>query len=507
MNKPEEKTNLADRLLSRLLYLLMFLLPFTLVSFQLDPDIWHILNNGRFVLEKGIPYTEPFTIHEGLSYVAQQWLADGLFWVVYKTLGKIGVMLVALIAGAVIYALMYRLCRLTTNGSGRWALYFTSFGLFFLFRMFLVTRPQVISFICWIAELLILELYARKGKKLPLLIIPLLAIVEVNCHAALWLMIPVLIVPYIADTLPVKFLCLQADRSYSWKWPAGTLVLTLLAGFCNPYGLRGMLLIFRSLSDDMSLYISELHPVAANDIFGIFIICLLFAAMFFMLADGRPLHLRSFLLLVGGIAAAMMAKRNICIFIIAATPFLAEKISGMQKKSKDLPTADAAEQPPKQNSPRPFIKTLTCIVYALVCIGCLVYPIYGLAGTRIDEKAELLEPVVDYLVEDSGEKKSDIRLFTDFNTGAYCEFRGLRCYIDARAEVFLKSNNGVKDYLSEYFDFISRGTKDYRELIEEYDFTHILVNKGWRIFNRMKDDPKLKVVYETDDYCLLKCEN
>ena len=167
---------------------------------------------------------------------------------------------------------------------------------------------------------------------------------EVNCHAALWLMIPVLIVPYIADTLPVKFLCLQADRSYSWKWPAGTLVLTLLAGFCNPYGLRGMLLIFRSLSDDMSLYISELHPVAANDIFGI-LLSVFFCGDVFMLADGRPLHLRSFLLLVGGIAAAMMAKRNICIFIIAATPFLAEKISGMQKKSKDLPTADAAEQP------------------------------------------------------------------------------------------------------------------------------------------------------------------
>ena len=213
MNKPEEKTNLVDRLLSRLLYLLMFLLPFTLVSFQLDPDIWHILNNGRFVLEKGIPYTEPFTIHEGLSYVAQQWLADGLFWVVYKTLGKIGDA-GRLNCRSCHICSMYRLCRLTTNGSGRWALYFTSFGLFFLFRMFLVTRPQVISFICWIAELLILS-FMQGRAKLPLLIIPLLAIVEVNCHAALWLMIPVLIVPYIADTLPVKFLCLQADRSYS----------------------------------------------------------------------------------------------------------------------------------------------------------------------------------------------------------------------------------------------------------------------------------------------------
>lgn len=497
----------ANRLLYKLWFCVLIIFPFTAVSFRLDPDIWHILNNGRYLLQKGIPYTDPFTLHEGLSYVAQQWLADGLFWVIYDAFGKLGLMLMLIAAGGIMYVLMYRLCRLTTNSSGRYALYFTAFSLFFLFFLFLKTRPQIISFICWITELLVLELYVRRGKKLPLLLIPLLAVVEINCHAALWLMIPALIVPYLADTLPVRFLCLQADRSYSWKWPAGILAGSFLAGFCNPYGLRGMLLIFRSLSADMTRYIGELRPLAADSAIGIFYLFLAFAALFIMLADGKPIHVRSFLMLLGGIAASLMAKRNICIFIIASTPFLAGKISEMRKKSRVLPAPEAAVQPSlRQLRVRTCVKVLTCLVYAAACVCGLLIPIQGLSDIREDQEAESLAPIVDYLAEESGQNLSDVRLYTGFNSGAYCEFRGLRCYIDARAEVFLKSNNGVKDYINEYANVAFQGTQDYRDFIREYNFTHMLVSNEGMFYNLLKTDPNLRIVFETDDYCLLKCE-
>ena len=41
---------------------------------EIDNDGWFLLNHGRYVLEYGIPYVEPFTIHENFSFVMQHYL-------------------------------------------------------------------------------------------------------------------------------------------------------------------------------------------------------------------------------------------------------------------------------------------------------------------------------------------------------------------------------------------------------------------------------------------------
>ena len=46
-----------------------------------DNDIWFLLNNGRYVINSGIPVVDPFTIHEGLKYVMQQWGTSLFFYI------------------------------------------------------------------------------------------------------------------------------------------------------------------------------------------------------------------------------------------------------------------------------------------------------------------------------------------------------------------------------------------------------------------------------------------
>ena len=53
-------------------------------------DTYFIINLGRYVLEHGIPHVDPFTIHENLQLVAQQWLSGVLFWEAYKNFGSNG---------------------------------------------------------------------------------------------------------------------------------------------------------------------------------------------------------------------------------------------------------------------------------------------------------------------------------------------------------------------------------------------------------------------------------
>ncbi len=65
----------------KLLFLVFLFLPcLFFINNTLDNDIWFLLNSGRYVFAHGIPYMEPFTIHQGFDFVMQQWLSACIFW-------------------------------------------------------------------------------------------------------------------------------------------------------------------------------------------------------------------------------------------------------------------------------------------------------------------------------------------------------------------------------------------------------------------------------------------
>ena len=49
-----------------------------------NADTYFVINLGRYVLEHGIPHVDPFTIHENLQLVAQQWLSGVFFWELWE---------------------------------------------------------------------------------------------------------------------------------------------------------------------------------------------------------------------------------------------------------------------------------------------------------------------------------------------------------------------------------------------------------------------------------------
>ena len=84
---------------------LYFFIPIILMvlnTITLDNDIWFILNNGKYVLTNGIPKTDPFTIHNNLELVMQQWLSAVIFYKVYDWSGFVGIIILMFIANLII---------------------------------------------------------------------------------------------------------------------------------------------------------------------------------------------------------------------------------------------------------------------------------------------------------------------------------------------------------------------------------------------------------------------
>ena len=53
-------------------------------------DLWFLIATGREILENGIPFENPFALHDGMRMVVQQWLLASELYVVKDAFGMQG---------------------------------------------------------------------------------------------------------------------------------------------------------------------------------------------------------------------------------------------------------------------------------------------------------------------------------------------------------------------------------------------------------------------------------
>ena len=117
-----------------------------------DNDIWFLMNNGRYVLNNGIPYIDPFTIHKGLHYVMQQWLSSVIFYGSFKLFGKYGLLSLMVLLYFIFNYFYYKLCLEVSNNKK--ISFISTFIVMQLSSGYIVTRPQVFTYIILIIEFL-----------------------------------------------------------------------------------------------------------------------------------------------------------------------------------------------------------------------------------------------------------------------------------------------------------------------------------------------------------------
>jgi hypothetical protein len=90
-------------------------------------------------------------------------------------------------------------------------------------------------------------------------------------------------------------------------------------------------------------------------------------------------------------------------------------------------------------------------------------------------------------------------LYTGYDDGGYAEFMGFRPYIDPRAEVFVQKNNKTRDIMKEYF-LLQTGGLYYKELLDEYHFTHLVVSDYDILHTYLPYDSDYRLVYDDGEY-------
>lgn len=459
----------------------VLLTPFLFTKTRLDTDTYFILNIGRYTLDNGFTFTDPFTMHTGLEYVFQQWLTGVYFYVLYNVFGETGLILFIMLEGVVLLFLFYWLCMFLSGGR-----FYVSAFLTFVFSLaassYMTTRPQITTYIIMVLLIYALEKYVRTGKYRYLCIIPLLSVLEINLHAATWVLLFVFALPYVCspDILSKKT---GFDGILYRKMPVlVSLFVSGLCGFINPYGYKAVIYLFMSGGAENKLRISELQPLTFTAFYGVLVLILFCTVLITASASGKiPIR---FLLLCGGtFIMGILAFRNIVFSAAGSCIYLAyASRNGSCYEMKGVTVI--------------YLKFIICLLAVFVCCECVMSALLLTGRTERQETKDCHE-IVRWLDEHGA---TGSNLCTDFNYGAYFEFYGYRSSMDARMELYTKQMNKKHDYYDEYSDFCT-GKIYYDDYISAYDFDYIVINNSL-LSGLFEHDEKYEKLVDTDTYDL-----
>lgn len=468
---------------TRIILLALMFLPCLVVGLELDNDIWFLLNSGRYVLSYGIPTIEPFTLHQGFSFLMQQWLSATIFWSIYSKLGAAGVLALLFLVYAAIVFVVYRLTRLLSEDNlfaTFLATLFTSAAL----KPVMLSRPMIFTMLILLCELYTVERFIRSGKWGFLIPLPILSVLQINLHAAMWPMQFIILLPYMIDSFRFKLLFLEG-QGFAKRYFFPAIGLMFAAGFLNPYGISAMTYVFRSYGFSeigmvMEMMAPDINIDSGKFIFGVFFLLL----AIYMLKKNRKTRLRYALLPLGTAILALSSARSFALFAACGIFPLAYFL-----KDVVIPEGRIKSQQ--------SVLRLRAVLLALVVLVAGGFFFQRVVRFVQAGDAPAVAQAVAFLSEH--ESKDGMVLYTGYNDGGYAEFMGYKPYIDPRAEVFVKKNNHKADVMKEYHD-LQYGEVYYKTVLDQYRFTHLLISKGDILMTYLPHDDAYEKIYEDEIY-------
>ena len=102
---------------------------------------------------------------------------------------------------------------------------------------------------------------------------------------------------------------------------------------------------------------------------------------------------------------------------------------------------------------------------------------------KLEVRNESLDIVdfIDNKVRSLYVDEKDVKIYSDFNMGAFLEFNGFNSYIDARPELYSKKINGKEDIYNEFIELSLLDNFDYNGFINKYSFKYLLTEDGSKL--------------------------
>lgn len=473
--------------------ILISILSIALVNKSLQNDTFSAITIGKYILNHGIDFVEHFNIQNDLKYHNARYLFNILIALIYKKFNFFGIyVFVCLIIAILGNTIFNVLLKLKNNIVVSFLI--TVLTLFFSYEYF-TARAQIISYLFLLVELYSIEMLIKTNKKRYIIYIILSSILIANFHTTIWLMTLVLFLPYFAEYILSKIKYINKNKFLYYediniKILLITFILTILSGFCTPLGTLPYTYIFKTMGGISPLYIDELSKANLFKTYNLLYYTILYIGLF--IYTKFKIKMSDLFLLIGLYIMGLLAVRNISFFIILTSIPLSRLVNNIIIKNQEK-VDNLTDKLNNKN-----IILIFTIIYTLIVSSIYFYN-NNITKKYVDE-SNYPTKAVKYIEKNID--KSKMRLFNEFDYGAYLEFKGIKVFLDSRSEVFCKEFNDTT-VLEDWFK-ASFGNSEYEKIFDKYKFTHIMVSKKAKtsIKYYMPENDHYKLLYEDKYFAL-----
>ena len=474
------KTNIKKNILPILCVLAMFACIVFLCPKAMQNDTFWSIKVGEKIVDEWTWKVDDLSMHDGLKYVAHHFYTDVIIYFVYIISGFDGLYVLEIVMAC---GLAFALYFLNKELSGSKKLAYCMTGLqTLLMAPYISVRAQMISYILFVIEILLLE-KLRKQEKLKyylwLIAIPLLL---TNFHMGVAPFYFIILGVYGLECIKLKFLWIEPNTNPNTS-KLKKLVLCGVIGvvllFVNPYGLDGVLYPFKTIGNEfINSTIMEFQPFSMNNSMTVLQVAYIMLVMFIFMVSKAKVNLKDMLLIFGTLFMNFMAFRYTGLFIICSAVIAIYILDVIKRLKID-------------NIDRISFVVTSILMLTVVCMN-----IYS------DDEylTDIVAPVkaVEILKENMDENTI---LYNEYNWGAYLMLNDIKPFIDSRCDLYTSEyNEGIT--VAEDFNKISRLEDGYKEAMEKYNFNTYLVMTDGLTRIVLDADETLEIIY-TDETATL----
>jgi hypothetical protein len=458
-------------------------------------DLWWQLKTGELIWSRhSVPKVDVFShTAAGQPWHVQEWLAELLFFALYRGLSPDAMVAYKVVGVSVVFAIVLWRCRLRCHMPGLAAAVTVLAA--YAARPSFDMRPQLFSYLFLALALLCLDQWREGAWKRAVWALPLITLLWVNFHGAFMVIFAVLAVEIAAAV---------------WEWItraggpgslATLLLVTLLcalAGLVNPNGPEAYRYAFLLLGrNDMLDQVMEWASPNLHDAFEkplVYLLLLVTVAG----AATRQSSARDLLLTVGFLHSMLFSKRHVPLMAVACAPIAAGLLA--------TALADLRRWMTERNWSYEGWRTTSAIGLGLLLsarIAAHAWEIHApdpanpaptAAETgwfpRFAQVSLFPERACDFLLS----QPEGGRLFNDYGWGGYCIWRlwpKYRLFIDGRAEVYFGTS--YADYLK-----IVQAEPGWEERLRHWGVDTVLVDASSLLAATLQGKVEWRQVYQDE---------
>ena len=347
---------------------------------------------------------------------------------------------------------------------------------------FFVYRVQVITYLLFLIELLLLEKLYKTNKLKYLILLIIDSIIIVNMHMHLWMFSIIL-------TLPDRLLNKDIFKFSKSSYKLSTIIISILAlifsSFISIFHGIQFWFPFVALSSKGYKNILEMRPPSLLSY--PLLIVLIVISLILIFKKGIKIKYKDLFMIVGILFFSCIAQRNV-IYAQLIVPIYITNIYSYNK------TINIKKTKINNNIIYPLIVFI--LLFSFINIFNSIPNNKNDFNTNEDSMVNYIKQIPNY---------QDIRIYNQVNDGPYLLYNDIKVLSDTRMEVYLEEFNGG-------FDIIPTiENNNFENIVELYNLNYYLsyseldINDDWELIYQADG----KYLYRKKDhkdinYCLLK---